>query len=668
MAEHHSLLYWLESINLAQYCNDFIQNGLTNREQFAGLDEQTLTNIGITLPGHQRRILTHLPNESNWIENEKTLPNLPPKKKSVRDSFLYQDHKPPDSLSLQKNSGNSDQNTGVDPVKVSPRPVPKPRHKSTNLKSSDLTPNEAPLPNEDKPKPTKRPTPAPRKLVSSKAPKQPENSHPDVHEHMASPEETFKSKDNHLDFENLTFGSKDMQAQSGIKDGSQNVLNLSNSVKLKDVCVGETSTDDSSFSGLFSFPVKENIDKETKDVKGHGDSNDLEEEDLYINIDSSGESVLKDLPARGQEREIAEASLGACCETTEKYENAEFDPFSKTYQVKVEDSWHVSDFTDVTKDTKHKVPEPLSRSSPELCKAGDADMAGGNDGIYEPIWEGEDKKKETVKPSNNHRASSLIQFSPLVTEDSSSVITRPKDKPGIASQNKISLYVRDSASFDMPPPQFAPPPLPSNMANMKDMIGDFDPLTNAAGPDMPPVPPRPSNYTPPKVFKLYENVQFPMGAESATLPGHNSDMEPDALAFPPALMSYQDARTSSADDPFKYEDPFGQFKPDCDGFEPENFPPSSCNINDQAGAFDDHGTAIYEAAEDPDDFDPFGLKQPKPSVTSLPRSISSSSSGSQIRLSEVPPAPKWFNASPESSATYSVAGNIRKSSLSVQTI
>ncbi|XP_053398517.1 arf-GAP with Rho-GAP domain, ANK repeat and PH domain-containing protein 1-like isoform X3 [Mercenaria mercenaria] len=680
MAEHHSLQYWLESINLPQYYLDFIQHGLITREQCASLDEQTLTNIGVTLPGHQRRILTHLPNDDNWIENETTVPNLPPKKKSVRDSYLFQDRKPPDSLNVQTNSGNIDKTTGLDSVKVSPRPVPRPRQKSSHLKSPATTPNEI-TPNEEKPKPTKRPTPAPRNLISPKTGnKQTVGSLPDKHENSSREETSYKPQENHLDFENVSLRlTADSQIGVKVEPSSDvdRVQNLHDSVKLDGACMEETSTDDASLSELYSFPDKKKTpeksqsDTETADstvTLRHGtnesdkhvkETNGLERaeaEDLYINIDDSGESILKNLPEKDKNREIAEASCSAVLDTTERYENAEFDPVSKTYQVKSEGVAHINS----DNVTRHLISEPVSRNSPELCKSDNVEIEGDNEGIYEPIWEHEEKESVT-KAAENHRASSLMQFSPLVTESNTCVITRPKEKPSAINtqvQNRMSTFEnRDSASFDMPPPQFAPPPLPPAVISMKDVISDFDPLTEPVAQHMPPVPPRPTNYKPPKLFKPYENVQFPMGAESSTLPGHHSDIEPDLPVYSPASVSYQDARISSADDPFKYEDPFGQFKPDCEGFEPESFPPSSCNTQGPIAPSGTEGDAIYEAAEDPDAFDPFGLNQ-KPSLTSLPRSISSGSSGSQYRLSEVPPAPKWYQATPDTGRMYSVAGNL----------
>lgn len=51
MAEHHSLQYWLESINLPQYYLGFVQHGVYTLERCENLDEETLSEIGVSLEG-----------------------------------------------------------------------------------------------------------------------------------------------------------------------------------------------------------------------------------------------------------------------------------------------------------------------------------------------------------------------------------------------------------------------------------------------------------------------------------------------------------------------------------------------------------------------------------------------------------------------------------------
>lgn len=657
MAEHHSLQYWLESINLPQYYMQFVNCGLITREQFASLDEQKLVEIGVTLPGHQRRILSHLPDESTWVEDRTTLPNLPPKKKSFRDSYLYETKKPPDCSSAQ-----TGMETSRDGAKDQPRPMPRARNRLSQPQSPAATPNE------EKPKPVKRPTPAPRKLTKTEGTQSMGCLH--------NKEEKNEPLKNRLSYNEL-------RSQN---NAGENMQNFNASVKLEGVCIHESSTDNVSLSemystpdkrkekeevetlsesDIYSFPIKKKTPEEAQtDIESDScvrekqsaslnDSERANSDEIYVNLDDTDEGGIDtpDIPDKNVTKEVAGASYIETTDRKEKYENAEFDPIVGMYKVRTEEAIFRSD-SPVANNGEHDkyMSENFSKS--------EAEIECSNDGIYEPIWE--DKGQDVTKPAGKNRVSSLMQF-PSLDLESNSVITRPKEKSysvnSQVAQNRISSSRdRESVLFDMPPPRFAPPPLP---LSMQDVIADFDPLNDPVQPAMPPVPPRPANYSAPKGFRTYENVTFPMGGESSTLPGHRSDIEPDMLVNSPKQVPYQDAFTSGTEDPFKNEDPFGQFEPDCDDFDPTSFLPSSCDKEQQIKGFEPDTEAIYEAAEDPDAFDPFGLNREQ-SQRSLPRSVSSGSSGSQYRLSEVPPAPRCFHASPDTGRLYSVAVNLSK--------
>lgn len=709
MADHHSLQYWLESINLPQYYINFIQHGLISRDQCECLNEEALSDVGIADVGHQRRILSHLPNVQNWIEDKTVLPNLPPKRKIIRDSFLYQGLKPPDSLSISISSDDETKRLHADPAMNchdSPHPVPAPR-------SSKYIRSPATTPNNEKPKPSKRPTPAPRHLTSPKACLSPEslsniheNEFPETTKHQLEektlefvigqdmPSSNYQNlasdcmgfeKNLHVD---ISVRTKSNTSQSATR------INLHDSVKLQGACLDETSTEESAVSALYSFPVKnkpqENTRSETKlndvpctnkhdvcvkeqDDNEHTVSDTMDE--LYMNVDELTETSIKEIPKRVID--IGAASPTDCKNTTdtshtyEEYINADFDPFLKTYKVKPEILVSM-DESSLQSNNNHNIFDATADTAPAICSGGE--HTGNHDNIYEPIW---DKPEDTsvTMAFGNLDASGIMQFTPPGKGSSSAVVIRLKEEHSTFSVHSS----HDSmSSFDMPPPQFAPPPLPpgitrkqdmgnSNMTSMPDVIADFDPLTGSTKQAMPPVPPRPSNYAPP-LFKPYENVAFQMGAESRSLPGHFVNMEPEMeMCSPdPIGLGYQDARVSTADDPFKYEDPFGKFKPDCDDFDTDIFPPASCQEPGLQGSGQtnilnsfDNGDAIYEAAEDPDEFDAFSLNRKESEVT-IARSISSGSSGSQYRLSEVPPAPKWYQGTPDTTRMYSVAVNSSK--------
>ena len=55
-----SLSQWLESILLPQYLGLLVENGYDSVQKCSTLTSAELDRIGISLPGHKKRILTHL--------------------------------------------------------------------------------------------------------------------------------------------------------------------------------------------------------------------------------------------------------------------------------------------------------------------------------------------------------------------------------------------------------------------------------------------------------------------------------------------------------------------------------------------------------------------------------------------------------------------------------
>ncbi|XP_013413383.1 arf-GAP with Rho-GAP domain, ANK repeat and PH domain-containing protein 1 isoform X1 [Lingula anatina] len=121
---------WLKTLNLENYVSTLKAAGFTEISLCHNLDDITLQNIGIQLPGHRKRILSHLPREyvnlsqvSGDVEGHETEavysnvpeteapPILPPKKRSFVE----------DPLTAPK---------------VVSRPVPQPRHRASSRKSS----------------------------------------------------------------------------------------------------------------------------------------------------------------------------------------------------------------------------------------------------------------------------------------------------------------------------------------------------------------------------------------------------------------------------------------------------------------------------------------------------------------------------------------------------
>ena len=630
MATNFSLEFWLKSLELEQYIELFKLQGIKTQEQCLNLDEDKLIQLGVAAIGHQRRILNHLPKDY-FAETSKSnpfvafqnplsqnfQPALPKKEKKARDSFLFRDNRPlyeNDDIkdiqgSVTKSEPayiNSDKSSST--PKPAPRPVPRPRRarmKKDNDSSESV-----------KPEPVKRPTPAPRKSPSPTSANTPTSS---------------------------------------ISNGASVKFDIDGA------CETETSTDD--ILELYSKPIKNvAVDKLpspclNEDIQGQTPEFDT----VYV---SGDEGSLNSLDER-----LDSDKTHAFSDT--KFENAKFDPLSGAYSLKFP-----SAFSDTKSQLSHELKEPLESKIKDFgTKETDHQyenkerLEQTDEGdIYEPIWGNKktEKKEDSVKhklPSDSIRKSNLIDFSPFPKK---AEFEFPR-KDASPVNKRLSLLNqskdRDSGSFDLPPPEFPPPPLPQSEPVDESLLADFDPLAT------PVIPPRPNTGSTVKPFQPYENVHFPLNAESPTLPPQLNE-EPDiyqgeASPVPPPRAQGVPQGAAVSHDIFENIDPFGEFKPtdpDTD-FDAEmlaspfkspkkpevlkvNLSTSESNTSASSGpvyetAKEDlvyevatGGEAVYEAVEE--DFDPFGLK--KETVT---RKISNTSSGSNKGLNEVVPAPNW---------------------------
>lgn len=653
MAEHHPLQLWLESIELPNYYLNFTQHNIITRDDCKALDAQKLTEIGITLPGHQRRILSHLPDDKTWPDN--IFPILPPKTKSVRDSYLFQNDY---GNTAQLRADNSAEN-----VRLSPKPVPRPRT------------NRSPIPSfDDKPKAAPRPKPTPRKNVppqshkakpldsqtDSKSPLtvNPNNISGNAHADRVANEsvETVVSKTCDLTVPTLDFLPTLATDKESHGASSPVTLELGSSSNVDHF----DKRNDSLHSGkvVNTLTLEGVCDDETytETIPDRAGANENECDDIYANVETS--KTISD----GQDETASAAGPRVqknAAAKTSSYVNVA--PFVKSVKDSVgqwesekpvtgsSSSVKEHDTSDVKQRPEHSVKDNEDR---EVAEETQSD-------IYEPIWG--DKQNEGSSKETAAQTSNLILFSPSCDKKSSNL-----------PRNRLSTFgTRTSAAFNLPPPTYSPPPLPGNpessQIDTKDLLLDFDPLA------VPAVPPRPQNYRSPNL-NVYQNVSFYHSGGSVTLPGTDQDMEPVTLCSPDPI-GYEDAAISCTVDPFNKVDPFGEFKPDESDFSLDSFPPTSCRsetsdntfINPETGsAFGNPRISdVYEVTDEP--FDPFGLNS-KPGDAFLTRSESSGSGSSIYRLNEVPPAPKWPHNVPQgnwfqtsnTSSVYSLANEIRK--------
>ncbi|XP_052796552.1 arf-GAP with Rho-GAP domain, ANK repeat and PH domain-containing protein 1-like isoform X3 [Mya arenaria] len=752
------LQYWLESINLPQYCHHFTSNNLTTQAAILALDEARLADIGVSLPGHQQRILNHLPTPDSgiWMEDDAALPNLPPKTKSFRDSILFNDTpfqsgdsvlhiSSSTSINVDTSQKSPTDSRSRSPQRISPRPVPKPRTRTTTKPKSDT--------DQDQLKLLARPTPAPRVRTPSQNnkslakevdlfPNMHDQSTPvsaaddsaegvnnlisglgmysnskdtssrprtalftEIEQSVESLSKTDKShivhqeslydnmeeqetdtstivqnNSNKFAFTKVKPSETDEHIEAGLKilddeqapvvtTGSRNSKILA--LSLEGACVDDSTTDDSQNEDLYTMPDKSKKIGTSVNIVGHDEEtseNDenLTSDDIYVNL-ADGDFQEPD-KSRNDIAFAVDHDKKPLGQVTQGFSMDDFDPLAESTPLKPG-----SDRVHMTKSGGQGKVETTPSSDVQKEEASD----------YEPIWT--NPKKDNSSWSKSVRDSNLMQFSPFKND---------------SSGNRTSSFdSRNSTSFNMPPPEFPPPPLPAEGEN--NPLTDFDPFgpsfvssSNNLLPEntesqgghsqssqqlMPPIPPRPANYKAPQ-FETYENASFHLSGGSLTLPDSDGSMEPDLGMNTPQPIEFENGVPSSTKDPFLNADPFGEFTPDLDGLADESFPPASCqnhatNDNTFVNAFTGSGftsrtDAIYEVAEEPSNpsnFDPFGLDHEQ-SETSLARSVSSTSSGSAHRLSEVVPPPKWQHTIPEgkwfqptsTDSMYSLAANINE--------
>ena len=630
MATSFSVEFWLKSLELAQYVEHFKLHGIETQEQCMHLDEEKLSKIGVAATGHQRRILNHLPtdNYTETLQNPDTFvafqnpisqsfqPALPKKEKSARDSFLFRDDQPiygNDDVHIAgtKNEPayiNFDKLT--DKPKPAPRPVPRPRrNKMKNDSDSNAT---------GKPEPVRRPTPAPRK----------------------SPSPTSAST-----------------PTSSISNGASIKFDIDG------VCETETSTDD--ILELYSKPLK-NVKADklpspclNDDIQGQTPDFDT----VYV---SGDEGSLNSLDER-----LDSGKIHAFSDT--KFENAEFDPLSGAYSSKLSSTSQDTKFQfahEVEGNLEHKNKDSGTKETDNQHEESETINKDDGDDIYEPIWGQKkvEKKEDSVKhklPLGSVRKSNLIDFSPFPMTAGFEFPNKDASPESTVVNKRLSMLTtsgdRESGSFDLPPPEFPPPPLPQSEPVDESVLSDFDPLAT------PVIPPRPNKGSTHRSFHSYENVSFPTNADSPTLPPQLNE-EPDiyqgeSSPVPPPRHKGVPQGAAVSHDIFENIDPFGEFKPtdpdtdfDADMLaSPFKSPKKPEKLKVELSMSDSNaaegpvyevaqedvvyevateGEAEYEAIEE--DFDPFGLKKEM-----LSRKISITSTGSNKGLNEVVPAPNW---------------------------
>ncbi|KAJ8297419.1 hypothetical protein KUTeg_023950 [Tegillarca granosa] len=205
-------------------------------------------------------------------------------------------------------------------------------------------------------------------------------------------------------------------------------------------------------------------------------------------------------------------------------------------------------------------------------------------------------------------------------------------------------------SFDMPPPEFPPPPLPAESSADINLSSDnsfaaFDPLktkpevpVNLVSPvpvnTIPPVPPRTGSVS---ADTTYVNLDTskpdiePSISELANQDKTKSSHYSEKGASAKEGFKVSETSFNTSIDPFHGDDPFSEFTTECEQF-------------NQGGmtTFEDD-TSSYQ------DFDPFGLNRNDSSRSAT------SDTPSSLNLNDVPPPPHWNESINDPGSLYAMA-------------
>lgn len=159
--EEQAVIVWLKTFELQDYSSLFTKAGLFHVSQCKGLDDKDLFNLGITMVGHRKRILAHLPDDVYEVppppqcintdsSDTSEPPMLPPKTVVVsipkQDPFSKPKPVPaPRNIKRQPNV-KDEKDKKLDAERPIPRPRPSLNSSSRSGSSESGIPTHSPVP------------------------------------------------------------------------------------------------------------------------------------------------------------------------------------------------------------------------------------------------------------------------------------------------------------------------------------------------------------------------------------------------------------------------------------------------------------------------------------------------------------------------------------------
>lgn len=547
---------WLSNLDLGQYLSNFQAAGITEISHLFSLDDGFLTDIGVTPVGHRKRVLDHLPTTSGGSASEEDYVNCPsPQGLGPEVDDIYANV----PLDVQERGPSF-------PTTHEPKP------------SLSISGNK------------KKPVPRPRKSRTTQ-------SSPEDRQHSPSvtPDDSFPPS-------------------------YDTVLSIGHtSVSIEGYTNSESSTDDVVQTGHLPGAWKP-VSEPSHDVQHNFSDNfadfDVAEEQKVEGAVAQNNLFPLNQKTSNQQPTVSSTPLDLA--DLAKFENAE-NRNSDTY----EPIW--TSKAEQTSKTVQGLSSPLLHtppvSTPEApapCRThfpfeGNVNDSFGStstcpydsplrrdivvdedDAIYYNTDSHREKEPEIQVPTRKVTPSSEI-----------------KDSDGSKEHNESGESDGLNSSFDMPPPEFAPPPLPNGSTHSVPLgLSEFDPLNV---PVLPPVPPRinpdsavashgyinidskteKSASSPSSadrdIYSLanFSNLQVTSTPKDKTSVNH-SKSDPSVSPRSPRnrhMFTSQPSNMSLSSDPFRGDDPFDEFHGECAEFN-DQFPRHDSSANSRE-MFDD---------------------------------------------------------------------------------
>lgn len=680
-----NLAEWLQNLDLFQYYDNFVNSGISTLEHCTSLDSHFLNDIGVTLLGHRKRILEHVPllNVEKYHEERnkaKTLTSSPSntlaQQMANAGAEILRERERNSLFNLRTGSFTSTKPESLelaDVPEMSPPPPALCPGAAAAKTTMDLPPSYEDVTKQPHTK-TNFPVPAKRKPRPVPKPRT------TVRKHSSSSQE----------------GDTLNKTWSGMPASPSPMSPMS--VSISGVTMGETEefTDRSannSAYGTVAFGFEQNS------VNKIGNNDD----EIYMNYEAS--ETTKNKSKIQQQQQHLQVN-----DTETTYEPIWFKGNKENCVSNSESLGYVNtprtdsdllafspgapptktEYIETNFDDDDSIYQNVEVSNSGALKNTSSTFPGM---AATPISNNNNTKYMTDPNTNssNILGTDLDMFFPDVSSISSSSETPTSTLKSDQSFNEFSTqksYEGDN-SFELPPPSFPPPPLPPTgppTDDEDDDISSFDPLVSPKPKNssfktpFPVVPARKGSNVSNDSASQYVNLGSGEMQKSSFSESFNPGMgfTPDKKPWavpnnipisPSEFTNFNDPKisvtqktplkniklpsmTTPGPDPFQDQDPFQEFEAACDEFNQVRSQTEAHNSdpNSSLGVYEfDEITPCTGADGGADDFDPFGLMHDK-----------GSGAGVYGSLSDVPPPPHWDTAVRGQDRVYSVAQGLSK--------